>query len=97
MVITCDNDDTDIGRDRFVVNAGRRVSDAGFLGGGGGRFIGDAAPDEKDVPESLRDAPALLGDITPGVVVTGRLGCASGESVVSPGDRIVEAAVEVGR
>ncbi len=96
MVITLDNDDTDIGRDRFI-NAGRRVSDPVFLGGGGGKFIGDAAPDEKDVPESLRDVPALMGDKTLAVLVLEGLACASFEEVVSASDRIVDATVEVGR
>ena len=92
--MTCDKDDTDIGRDRFI-KPGRRLSDPEFLGGGGGRFIEEATLDENDVPESLIDVAALIGDKTPGVVVIGGPALASGEAVGSIPGRTVDSAVDV--
>ena len=50
-----------------------------------------------DMLESFNDVPALTGDKTPGVVVTRGLGCGSGERLLSAVDRIVEAAIDLGR
>ena len=51
----------------------------------------------KDIPESLIDVPAPMGDVMPAAALTGGLVCSSGEIVVSAADRSVEVEVEVVR
>jgi hypothetical protein len=49
-----------------------------------------ASLDEKDVPESLMDVAALIGDAIPDRALIGGLVCASGERVVSAEEKTVD-------
>jgi hypothetical protein len=95
--MTCDSDETDIGRFLLTPEL-RRLSGPRLRGGGGGKIIGEAALfDEKDAPESRIDVPELKGDATPAWALTGGLVCVSGEMEVAAEDRIADVEVEVVR